>query len=109
MLKGKKNALNWLTETKKALNWFKYPSLKKLANKNLKQFLTLNSLLHYPQYFNTSHLSKRMNAKYRKILKGNELNGYGSEYSSAGMIMLEKQKDRLEQEINSYLGNYWKK
>lgn len=98
-----KKVLNWLDETKKALNYFKCPDIAKLNDdNNIKQVAMLEYFIKHPDRFNNNNLSKGTLAKYRKMLKHNK--GLNNHLALVGLDALSKHEKALKEEINSYLG-----
>ncbi|WP_224429637.1 replication initiation factor domain-containing protein [Lactobacillus amylovorus] len=102
-LRGK-NTLNWLAETKKALNYFKCPDKVKLnSNKtDIRKVAMLEYLINHPDRLNNNYLSKSTLAKYRKLFRQNK--GLDNSLALIAINRLDKQTKSLEREINSYLG-----
>lgn len=100
----RKKTLNWLSETKKALNYFKCPDKVKLNpnNKDMRKVAMLEYLINHPDRLNNNYLSKSTLAKYRKLLKQNK--GLDNSLALIALNRLDKQNKSLEREINSYLG-----
>lgn len=103
MLKRKK-VLNWLDETKKALNYFKRPDETKIKSKKITTRAMLEYLLNHPDRFNNKYLSKSTLAKYRKLLRQNE--GLDNSLALIAMNILDRQNKSLEKEIEGYLGKH---
>ena len=100
----RKKTLNWLDETKKALNYFKCPDKVKLnpKKKDMRKVAMLEYLINHPDRLNNNYLSKSTLAKYRKLLRQNK--GLDNSLALIAINRLDKQTKSLEREINSYLG-----
>lgn len=97
-----KKVLNWLDETKKALNYFKCPDVSNIKDEKIKTVAMLEYLIKHPDRLNNKYLSRGTLAKYRKMLKHNK--GLNNHLALVGLNALSKHEKALKEEINSYLG-----
>lgn len=94
--------LNWLDETKKALNYFKCPYVANIKDEKIKTVAMLEYLIKHPDRLNNKYLSRGTLAKYRKMLKHNK--GLNNHLALVGLDALSKHEKALKEEINSYFG-----
>lgn len=97
--KGKDKIKNWNNDALKMLNCFKCNNLDKLMLTDTKTFLMLYGLIHNPPAM--PRLSKRTQAKYRKLIKENT--GFDVTLSEDATSALNQNRTNLIQEIQAFM------
>lgn len=95
-LRGRRSN-EWISRSKEMLECFKLPIYKKIEKVSTR--LMLQNLVDHPE--NLALLPERTKVRYRKLIKENQ--GFDTSYAEQAQLVLEKNAQKIANEVNSFL------